>query len=258
MAAMGQSIVSVGGVMLCIGHRGAMGHAPENTLKSIAKALELGVPWVEVDVYPVEGHLMVIHDHRLERTTNGSGYVWEKTYSYLRGLDAGQGEKVPTLEEVLDLISNRAGINIELKLPGSAALVATVIQERIRTDWDVKKILVSSFFHHEIAAVRQLDPRIRIGALIAGVPLDYARFAENLGAYSVHQSIEFVNREFIDDAHDRNLKVFVYTVNHPEDIARMYALGVDGVFSNYPDRVLSFLGSKATRNPSGLRSPRIE
>jgi len=251
MAAMVQSIVFVGGVMLCIGHRGAMGHAPENTLKSIAKALELGAPWVEVDVYPVEGHLMVIHDNRLERTTNGSGYVWEKTFSYLRALDAGQGEKIPTLEEVLDLISKRAGINIELKLPGTAALVATVIQKRIRTHWDVKTFLVSSFFHPEIAAVRQLDPRIRIGALIAGVPLDYARFAENLGAYSVHQSIEFVNREFIDDAHDRNLKVFVYTVNHPEDIARMYALGVDGVFSNYPNRVLSFLGSKPGGPPWG-------
>lgn len=235
--------------MLCIGHRGAMGHAPENTLKSIAKALELGAPWVEVDVYPVDGHLVVIHDNRLERTTTGSGYVWEKTFSYLRTLDAGQGEKIPTLNEVLDLVSERAGINIELKAPGTAALVAKVIQDRIRTHWDVKNFLVSSFYHHEIAAVKQLDHRIRTGALIAGVPLDYTLFAEKLGAYSVHQSIEFVNCEFITDARDRNLKVFVYTVNHPEDIARMDALGVDGVFTNYPDRVLSFLGSKSDPQP---------
>jgi len=231
--------------MLCIGHRGAMGHAPENTLKSIAKALELGAPWVEVDVYPVDGHLVVIHDNRLERTTNGSGYIWEKTFSYLRTLDAGQGEKIPTLEEVLDLVSGRAGINIELKVPGTAALVAKVIQDRTRTHWDVNNFLVSSFNHHEIAAVKKLDARIRIGALIAGVPLDYALFAQKLAAYSVHQSIEFVNREFITDAHDRNLKIFVYTVNHPEDIARMDDLRVDGVFTNYPDRVLSFLGSKS-------------
>ncbi len=235
--------------MLCIGHRGAMGHAPENTLKSIAKALELGAPWVEVDVYPVEGHLVVIHDNRLERTTNGSGYVWEQTFSYLRTLDAGQGEKIPTLEEVLDLISERAGINIELKVSGTAAWVAKMIQDRIRTHWDVSNFLVSSFNHHEIAAVRQLDDRIRIGALISGLPLDYALFAQKLGAYSVHQSIEFVNREFIADAHDRNLKVFVYTVNHPEDITRMDAMGVDGVFTNYPDRVLSFLGSKSDSRP---------
>ena len=225
-----------------------MGHAPENTLKSIEKALKLGAPWVEVDVYPVEGHLMVIHDHRLERTTNGSGYVWEKTFSYLRTLDAGQGEKIPLLEEVLDLVSQRAGINIELKMPGTAPWVVKVIQDRIRTHWDVNNFLVSSFNHHEIVAVRQLDPRIRIGALIAGVPLEYALFAQKLAAYSVHQSIEFINREFIDDAHDRNLKVFVYTANHPEDIARMADLGVDGVFTNYPDRVLSFLASKSGRN----------
>ena len=226
-----------------------MGHAPENTLKSIAKALELGAPWVEVDVYPVDGHLVVIHDNRLERTTTGSGYVWEKTFLYLRTLDAGQGEKIPTLNEVLDLVSKRAGINIELKAPDAAALVAKVIEDRIRTHWDVKNFLVSSFYHHEIVAVKQLDHRIRTDALIAGVPLDYTLFAEKLGAYSVHQSIEFVNREFITDAHDRKLKVFVYTVNHPEDIARMDALGVDGVFTNYPDRVLSFLGSKSDSQP---------
>jgi len=237
--------------MLCIGHRGAMGHAPENTLKSIAKALELGALWVEVDVYPVEGHLVVIHDNRLERTTNGSGYVWEKTFSYLRTLDAGQGEKIPTLEEVIDLVSERAGINIELKVPGTAAWVSKVIQDRTRTHWDVNNFLVSSFNHHEIAAVKKLDDRIRIGALIAGVPLDYALFAQKLAAYSVHISIEFVNREFITDAHDRNLKVFVYTVNHPEDIARMDDLGVDGVFTNYPDRVLSFLGSKSNPHSKG-------
>lgn len=233
--------------MLCIGHRGAMGHAPENTLKSIEKAMELGAPWVEVDVYPVEGHLMVFHDRRLERTTNGSGYVWEKNFSYLRSLDAGEGEKIPFLEEVFDLVSKRAGINIELKVPETAAAIVKVIQDRIRTNWDATDFLVSSFNHHEILAVRQLDPGIRTGALIAGVPIDYARFAQKLGAYSVHQNIEFVNREFIDDAHGRNLKVFVYTVNHPEDIAKMDDLGVDGVFTNFPDRVLSYLGSKSGR-----------
>ena len=237
--------------MLCIGHRGAMGHAPENTLKSVAKALELGAPWVEIDVFYVDRHLVVIHDSRLERTTNGSGHVFDKTFAYLRTLDAGDGEKIPTLEEVLDLMAARAGINIELKGPGTAEPVVKLIKKKLDQNWDEKKILVSSFRHHDIAKVKRLDNRIRTGALIAGVPLDKAAFAHELGAYSVHPSIEFVSAEFVTDAHRRGLKVFVYTVNDPEDIQRMQALGVDGVFTNYPDRVLNFLRAKAGLNDAG-------
>lgn len=227
--------------MLCIGHRGAMGYAPENTLKSIEKALELGTPWIEVDVFYVDDHLMVIHDDRLERTTNGTGYVFDKTFAYLRTLDAGGGQQIPTLEEVLDLIAGRAGINIELKGPETAAPVIKLIRKKMAKDWDQTQFMVSSFIHHEIKKVKAIDSRIRTGALIAGVPIEYAAFAHELGAYSVNQSRGFVNSEFVRDAHRRGLKVFVYTVDHPEDMQRMQALGVDGLFSNYPDRVLSFL-----------------
>ncbi|MBW2492594.1 MAG: glycerophosphodiester phosphodiesterase, partial [Deltaproteobacteria bacterium] len=90
--------------MLCIGHRGAMGHAPENTLYSIGKALELGSPCLEMDVYNVDGHLVVFHDHRLERTTNGTGYLLDQKFDDLRKLDAGNGEKIPTLEEAFEMI----------------------------------------------------------------------------------------------------------------------------------------------------------
>ena len=227
--------------MLCIGHRGAMGYAPENTLKSIQKALELGVPWVEIDVQYIDGHILVIHDDRLERTTNGTGYVFDKSFSFLRTLDAGEGEKIPTLEEVLKLVSGRAGINIELKGNNAAGPVVDLIRHVIRNNWDVKQFLVSSFIHHEIRKVKQLDSRIRIGALLERIPIDYAAFAEALAAYSVNASIEFINREFVQDAHDRGLKVFIYTVNHPDDVKRMISLEVDGVFSDYPDRILSIL-----------------
>jgi glycerophosphoryl diester phosphodiesterase len=227
--------------MLCIGHRGAMGYAPENTLKSIEKALALKTPWVEVDVFYADDHLVVIHDDRLERTTNGSGYICDRTFAYLRTLDAGDGQQIPTLEEVLDLVAGRAGINIELKGPETAKPVVNLIREKMSATWDSAKFMVSSFNHHEIKKVRALDDRIRTGALIAGIPIEYAAFAQELGAYSVNQSREFVNSEFVRDAHRRGLKVFVYTVDHPEDMQRMQSLGVDGLFSNYPDRVLSFL-----------------
>jgi len=230
--------------MLCIGHRGAMGHAPENTLKSVAKALELGAPWFEIDVYYVDGHLVVMHDSRLERTTNGKGHIFDKTFSFLRTLDAGQGEKIPTLEEVLDLTAARAGINIELKGPGTAEPVTKLIRKHLDKNWDINKFLVSSFRHSEIAEVKRLDRRIRTGALIARRYLDNAAFAQKLGAFSVHQSIRHISAEFVADAHQRKLRVFVYTVNCPEDLARMQALGIDGVFTDYPDRVLNFLRDK--------------
>ena len=142
--------------MLCIGHRGAMGHAPENTLKSVAKALELGAPWVEIDVFYIDGHLVVIHDSRLERTTNGSGHVLDKPFSYLRTLDAGDGEKIPTLEEVLDLMAARAGINIELKGPGTAEPVVRLLREKLTQNRYEEKILLSSFDHDEIAKAKQM------------------------------------------------------------------------------------------------------
>ena len=172
--------------MICIGHRGAMGYEPENTLRSIGKALALGAPWIEIDVYHVDGELVVIHDDRLERTTNGRGYVADQTYDYLRSLDAGKGERIPTLDEVFDFVARRAGINIELKGPGTAAPVAALVERRVREGWRYDEILVSSFNHRELKRAKSLDPRLRIGALIVGLPLTNAAFGTELDAWSVH------------------------------------------------------------------------
>ncbi len=225
--------------LLCIGHRGAMGHAPENTLLSFNKALELGTPCVEADVHYVDGHLVVFHDDRLERTTDGSGYLMDCGFEYLRSLDAGNGERIPTLREVLEAVEGKAGVNIELKGPGTARPVVQLIAEFRRKGWSDDLILVSSFNHRELNTIRQLDPGIRLGALMVGLPVDDAAFGSALGAWSVHLALEFIDRRFVDDAHGRGLKVFVFTVDHLRDILRMEALGVDGVFTNYPDRVLA-------------------
>ena len=117
---------------LCIGHRGAMGHAPENTLLSVTKALDLGVKWIEIDVYFIDKELVVIHDDRLERTTDGIGYVQEQSLDYLRSLDAGKGEKIPLLREIFDLIDGRAGINIELKGVNTAEPVVKLIRKYLK------------------------------------------------------------------------------------------------------------------------------
>ena len=224
--------------LLCIGHRGAMGHAPENTLASMQKALELGTPCIEVDVYWVDGELIVFHDNRLERTTNGAGYLSEQSFAYLRTLDAGGGQRIPTLKEVCEVIGHQACINIELKGPGTAAPVAALIENLVAHGWNRDAILVSSFDHRQLAAMKQFDKYIQLGALICGMPIHDARLAEELGAFSIHPSVEFLDQRFVDDAHARNLKVYVYTVNYLEDITRMHRLGVDGVFTDFPERVL--------------------
>lgn len=230
--------------LLCIGHRGAMGHAPENTLASFRKALELGVPCVELDVHNVDGNLVVFHDDRVERTTDGTGNLATHSFEQLRTLDAGSGEKIPTLTEVFDLINKRAGVNIELKGPDTARPVAKFIAGLRQQGWHDNLILVSSFNHRELETIKQLDPAIKLGALFVGLPVDDAEFAVRLGAYSVNPSLEFVDKRFVNNAHSHGLRVFVFTVNHPEDISRMRELGVDGVFTNYPELVIQDQGDE--------------
>ena len=225
---------------ICFAHRGASGHEPENTLLAVEKAAAMGAPWIEIDVFAVEDELVVIHDERLETTTNGTGYVMRRSLAYLRSLDAGKGQKIPLLREVLELTKGRMGVNVELKGPETAAPIVKLIDEyEASRGMYGGRILVSSFHHRELDKVRSLNPDIPIGALGFGLPPAHARFAQDLGAVSVHTGLSLVNQAFVDDAHRRGLKVFVYTVNHPDDLRRVRAMGVDGVFTNYPELVLS-------------------
>ncbi len=209
----------------CFGHRGAAGYEPENTLLAIQKAIDLGVSWIEIDVQAVENELIVLHDFRLERTTNGKGFVWDYSLSDLRKLDAGKGQKIPLLSEVLALVKGKVRVNVELKAQGLADRVVPLVDETA---------LISSFFHHEILRVKQINPKIPTGALIGEVPLGYCKFAEELQASAVCMSYEFLIPEMVEDAHKRGMNLFVYTVNDPKDIERVMSMGADGCFSDFP------------------------
>ena len=231
--------------LFCFGHRGARGHAPENTLRSVRQALDLGAGGIEVDVHWADGRLMVIHDDTLDRTTDGFGRVAEKSFAYLRSLDAGEGEHIPTLAEVFDAVHRRAIINVELKGAGTAEPVVRIIEHYVRERrWRYEDFLVSSFDLAQIRAVKNLLPAIRTGALINKVPPGQAEFAAQLGAWSLHPSKRCVTSGLVADAHRRGLKVFVYTVNRPAEFALMNQLGVDGVFTDYPERVVSFCSAR--------------
>lgn len=216
-----------------------MGHAPENTIASIQTALELGVDCIEIDVYVVEGHLVVFHDQRLERTTNGSGFIWDQTFEYLRALDAGKGEQIPTLTEVCHHINNRVGLNIELKGPNTAAPVVEFIADQTLQGSSKELFLVSSFDPEALTEVKQLDPELKIGVLTREPLQTGSRFAANFGAYAIHPAAEKINQPWIDEAQAQGLKIFAYTVNQPRQIHAMRELGVDGIFTNFPERVTS-------------------
>jgi len=222
--------------LICIGHRGAMGYKPENTLSSFALAIDMGCPWIELDVYVVDDEVIVIHDDTLERTTNGTGRVIDRSFEYLRGLDAGDGQQIPTLQEVIELVDRRAGINVELKGKHTASAVSRILADCVKRGWSAEAFVVSSFAHRELAAA---DPAFRRGALFGSKSRrDYFAVTDRLKAWSLNLGLSLAQPQTIAAAHERGLEVFVYTVNKPEDIARMRALGVDGVFTNYPDRVL--------------------
>ncbi len=223
--------------MTCFAHRGASGHEPENTLLAIQKAIELGAEWIEIDVFPVENELVVIHDDLLDRTTNGKGSVLQSSLKYLRSLDAGKGEQIPYLNEVFDAIGSRAKLNIELKWIDTAERVVRMIKRYIdHHGWTYDRILVSSLFFDEVKKAKLLQPKILTAPVFLGPPpSDFIQTAKDLDAYSLTMDVDYINSAIVEQAHQMGLKVFVFTVNTAEDIEKMKNIGTDGVFTNYPE-----------------------
>lgn len=223
--------------MLMIGHRGAMGCAPENTLLSIHKAIELGADWVEIDVHCVADKLLVIHDETVDRTTNGRGKLIDYSFEELRALDAGLGQRIPTLQEVLEVTVGKVGLNIELKGLGTGKVLTSLLRKTPETYKN--KMLVSSFLMPELEQVVRLNQHVKIGVLAGNNINESIAWATKLKAFSIHLRLQKVTPKWVDRAHDLGLKVYVYTVNKVVQIRRMKELGVDGVFSDYPNRLTS-------------------
>ncbi|MBV1879609.1 MAG: hypothetical protein KUG79_18345 [Pseudomonadales bacterium] len=218
---------------LCIGHRGACGHVPENTLLSFETAVAMNCHWVELDVYLVESELIIIHDNNLERTTNGIGLVTDATLAYLRTLDAGQGQQIPTLLEVVEQINHRARINIELKGPRTAAAVNVLLDRLCQNGWHQSEFMISSFDHQQLALV---NPKYKRGVLFGPQRQDYILAGQSLNAYSINLSLQQINKKLVRKAHASGFKVFVFTVNQPRTMLTLKQFGVNGIFTDYPDR----------------------
>ncbi len=219
---------------LRIGHRGAAGHAPENTLASIRTAIGFGVDLVEVDLQRSrDGQVVIIHDETLDRTTNGKGRVNKKSLAELQALDAGKGEHIPTLEELLTLAEGRVGLMLEIKVAGIAELTARIVRQSRFSG----PLVYASFLHKELPAVRTADPTAATLALFGRLPKDPVAVATRAGASHVGLRFTMATAQRIAALHRAGLQVFVYTVNAPRDIQAMRRLGVDGIISDYPDRL---------------------
>jgi glycerophosphoryl diester phosphodiesterase len=224
-------------------HRGASGHFPENTLLAFEQALACSPDGIELDVFCVDHELVVIHDHELHRTTNGQGYIHSFNLGELQQLDAGQGQCIPLLRDVMALVQGQCMLNIELKGEDTLPPLLALLSELSQSGYPMDTLLVSSFNHHLLQGLHQRWPTIKIGALTATLPLDYAAFASKLHAWSVHCDRSFINQAMVDDAHQRGLKVFVYTINNAAELQRMKKLGVDAVFTNWPCEAKHWLAS---------------
>jgi glycerophosphoryl diester phosphodiesterase len=205
----------------------------------VRRALELNVDGIEVDVQLSDGQLIVIHDRRLDRTTSGRGSLQDYCFADLRRLDAGRGERIPILAEVLDEVRGRAMVNVELKSAAAAADTTQLIHGYLQLGlWQRESFLVSSFDHTATARARRMDEQLRIGLLVEGRPrASFFEEAIRQRAYSVHIDLESVVPEFVAQARGLGLRVMVYTVNTATDAMRMRQMGVDGIFTDFPDRV---------------------
>lgn len=222
-----------------IGHRGAKGLLAENTLESIQKALDIGVDAIEIDVHKcASGELWVIHDFTLDRTTNGSGEIAKKPAEVIRKLDVEGHFKIPLLTEVLDLIEGKCAINIELKGLNTAEPVCKMVQEKIASgNWKYSDFIISSFQKNELFQVRQHDDHVPLAVLSKASVPEAIELGKLLNAWAIHPSLGIITRDNTKLSQDNGFKVNVWTVNEREDIRRMIEFGVDGIISDYPNRL---------------------
>lgn len=214
-----------------IGHRGAAGHAPENTMKSFRVAWQMGVDMIETDVWSTsDGYLVCMHDRELSRTTDGVGNVDETTLDVLFNLDAGCGEKVPLLEEVLRFARGRFGVNIELKATGIEEAAVNLV---IETDM-LDQVIFSSFNHPSLGIIRALNDDAVTAVLVSTEIDQLAKYAGNLHANAVNPLFWLVTEELVKSSHEAGLKVYPWSINDEELITEQLMMGVDGVITDLP------------------------
>ncbi|MBD3422276.1 MAG: glycerophosphoryl diester phosphodiesterase [Chitinivibrionales bacterium] len=222
--------------MQIVGHRGAAGLAPENTLFAVRTALDLGVSRIEIDIRQVDNELIVIHDETVNRTTNGKGDIHELGFKRIRRLDAGKGERIPCLAEVLKAAYPKAEVNIEIKDTSCVELLVTQLEVLEQSlPGIMKHTMVSSFLHDQLEKIRTLLPRLRRAPLVRDVQLHQIRRFAALQPCSLNIHRRYVTPEIVNEAARYGMKTFVYTVNKRSQGRKLHHMGVFGIITDRPD-----------------------
>ena len=224
-----------------IGHRGAKGYAPENTLMAFQKAVDMAVDGIELDVHlSLDGAIMVIHDPTIDSTTNGKGAVNKLSLQELKSfvIKETHDERIPTLEEVFDLVNQQCFINIELKNYETADVVVALIEKYVsEKNWNYIDFIVSSFDWNALQQVFFLNDKIPIGVLTA-TDLELAiAFAKFIKAKSIHPYFHLLTEENTALMQEKGFEVFTWTVNEIEDIYTIKLLNINGIITDFPDRI---------------------
>ena len=224
---------------LVFGHRGAKGHIAENTLSSIQKAIELGVDGIEVDVFRCgSGELVVFHDRSVEKLTNGIGFIEQMSLNSIKKLNVLDQGKIPTLNEVLDLIDGQVILNIELKGSNTSFLTHQLLNSYFKSsNWKPEKIIISSFDWDELRAFYQLNKEIKIAILTEDDPVDAIPIAKELNAFSINPNHILLTKLNAAKIKSENISIYPWTVNEILDINKMKKIGIDGIITDYPERV---------------------
>lgn len=227
---------------LIISHAACGGHAPENTLQGVRKAIELGAEAIEIDVQISSDRVPVLmHDLTVDRSTNGTGTVAGLSLTELQALDVG-GEPVPTLAQVLDLTKGKVLLVMEIKQPGIEEHVARVVHDAAA----LEDVMTWSFFPQALEGMRAAEARIPCALLVAAESMprwpDMRRRALRIGAQGVSVFFAGVDERVTEDCRRRGLALYSWTADQEDQIARLIEADVDGICSNFPDRVVSLLG----------------
>jgi glycerophosphoryl diester phosphodiesterase len=224
--------------MLKVGHRGAPFCAPENTISSFKKAVELGADGIELDVHLCKsGEVVVIHDERVERTTNGTGEVSDLTLAQLRSMEVAGGERIPALAEALDALGGGIRYFIEIKCAEAALPAVEIVRRYIGRGWNPERLTLISFDHEALRLIAGYFPHISLGASFERLQDGFIEQAKAVGARAVIPCYQALNPCDVEAAHRQGLAVIPWTVNNTEDIARIAAMQVDGIISDYPERL---------------------
>lgn len=220
-------------------HRGASGEFPENTLLAFENAILQQADGIELDVYQVEDEFYVWHDRVLPLFADT--LMWQQSKNHIHQVQLPHGQKIPTLSQALSTIAGRVQINIELKTIQDTDALIRVIDQAVGSEITPGAILISSFNHHYLADIGSRNTRYELGVLTASSPLDMAFTCNALEAFSIHFDINCLRKEDVDLAHNLGLEVYVYTVDRLSELLWLRELGVDGVFTNYPQQARTFL-----------------